>query len=158
MLHYGTEAIKKTRQIIEYVAGGGMVSEGLELIGLDQTTFNKVVLGDSEVALLYSQARESRADIDADMIVEISERNGLDPQRARNMIDARKWRATKQHPRVYGDRIDLTVTGTVSISETLTLARARLVPRPEQDIIDVKPEEDVPTSSLEQVKQGGIFS
>jgi len=119
-------------------------------------TFAEVVAGDSEMALLYRRAQECRADLDADEIVDISERD-IDPQRARNMIDARKWRASKQHARVYGDRIDLNVQGTVNIAETLSMARARLVPRADQQVMDAEVIEP-DTLSTAEVKVDDIFS
>ncbi len=140
---YGKEAIEKSRKIIEAISEGGILKTASAEFGLHTRTFAEVIAGDSEMALLYKRAQECRADLDADEIVDISERE-IDPQRARNMIDARKWRASKQHARVYGDRIDVNIQGTVNIAETLNQARARLVPRVEQTVLDVEIE-DVPT-------------
>lgn len=52
----------------------------------------------------YARAREHQADYFADQIVEISDAED-NPQKARIRIDARKWKAAKMRPRVYGDKV-----------------------------------------------------
>ena len=64
------------------------------------------------------KAREQHADALADQVVHISDTE-RDPQRARNMIEARKWRAGTIRPRTYGPKLDLDVT-------TLTVSPADL--------------------------------
>ena len=51
----------------------------------------------------YARAREQQADLYADQVVEISDTEE-NPQIARLRIDARKWKAAKMHPHVYGDK------------------------------------------------------
>ena len=51
----------------------------------------------------YARAREAQADHFVDEIVTIADTE-VDPQTARNRIDARKWVAGKMRPKVYGDR------------------------------------------------------
>lgn len=75
----------------------------------------------------YDLAQKTRAEFYADEIVDIAD-NELDPQRARNRIDARKWYASRLQPNKYGDRIDLNVTQTLDISAALTAAATRLLP------------------------------
>lgn len=52
----------------------------------------------------YTRARENQADYLSDEIVDISD-NEPDPAKARVRIDARKWKASKLKPKVYGDRV-----------------------------------------------------
>lgn len=52
----------------------------------------------------YRQAREHQADFYADQIVEIADTED-NPQKARIRIDARKWKAAKMRPHVYGDKV-----------------------------------------------------
>lgn len=59
----------------------------------------------------YTRARKQQADYYADEIVRIADTE-YDPQRARVMIDARKWVAGKMRPTVYGDSSTLKHTGT----------------------------------------------
>ena len=57
----------------------------------------------------YARARERQQDRAADEMIEIAATEP-DPQRARVMIDARKWRASKLAPKRYGDRIEVEQT------------------------------------------------
>ena len=45
--------------------------------------------------------------------------------RARELAQHYRWRASKYAPRDYGDRMDLTVTGTIGIAAQLAEVRAR---------------------------------
>lgn len=54
----------------------------------------------------YTHAREVQADILSDEIIEIAD-SETDPNRARVMIDTRKWLASKLRPKKYGDRMRL---------------------------------------------------
>jgi len=57
----------------------------------------------------YARARERQQDRAADEMIEIAATEP-DPQRARVMIDARKWRASKLAPKKYGDKIEVEQT------------------------------------------------
>lgn len=155
---YGPPAIEKTRRAIGLISEGDSAAMACKATGISYRTFCDVILGESELALDYDRAKRNRADLDADKIVEVAEDPNVDAQRARNIIDARKWRASKQHASVYGDRVDLNINGTISISETLALARKRLVPRTaQQDVLDVEVVEQ-PVLSEGEAKVGDIFS
>jgi hypothetical protein len=70
----------------------------------------------------YAQARAIQQDVAADEIIDIAGRN-IDPAQARNMIDARKWRASKLAPSKYGDKTDVNISGSISIPEEQLDAR-----------------------------------
>lgn len=79
----------------------------------------------------YARACEVRAELYAEEIVDIADREGLDAQQKRVMVDARKWVVSKLLPRQYGDSV--TVKGdkdnplhvrTVDLSESALLAIA----------------------------------
>jgi len=55
---------------------------------------------------MYARAREDQADWHADEIVAIADTE-TDAAKARNRIDARKWKAAKLKPKVYGDRVNV---------------------------------------------------
>lgn len=59
---------------------------------------------DNAFSAQYARAREEQADYYADEIIEISDTE-KDPAVARNRMDARKWKASKLKPKVYGDRL-----------------------------------------------------
>jgi hypothetical protein len=57
----------------------------------------------------------------------------MDSHAARVVLDSMRWRASKLAPKVYGDRLDVSVTDSrISITGALQAAQSRLV-----DVIDV---------------------
>ena len=85
----------------------------------------------------YDQALEDRGDRLAEELIELAFTklpDGLDGraqsawvQHLRVKIDVLKWTASKLRPRVYGERIDVSVTNTqISITQALELAEARV--------------------------------
>jgi len=89
-----------------------------------------------EFSDMYARAREVQADVLADEVIEIADTEP-DPNRARVMIDARKWLASKLRPKKYGDRVELDhkVESNPGIQVTLSFG-----PAPEQAVLDVGPE------------------
>lgn len=85
----------------------------------------------------YARAREIQADVLADEVVEIADTEP-DPNRARVMIDARKWLAGKLRPKKYGDRvgIDHTVENKTGMNVVVNVVPAPVTPA----AIDVEPE------------------
>jgi hypothetical protein len=66
---------------------------------------------------MYTRAREERADLVADEIITIADTE-RDPNKAKVMIDARKWWAARVNPRRYGDKVFTeTVNATYTISD-----------------------------------------
>lgn len=61
---------------------------------------------DDAFAAKYARAREDQADFIADEVTDIAD-NEPDSNKARVMIDARKWKAGKLRPKVYGDKLSL---------------------------------------------------
>lgn len=61
---------------------------------------------DEEFSANYARAREDQADFHADEIVDIADTE-TDPNLARVRIDARKWKAARMKPKVYGERLNL---------------------------------------------------
>jgi hypothetical protein len=57
-------------------------------------------------AARYTRARDIGLDCDADSVVDIA-RAEKDPNRARVIIDAIKWRTCKLAPKKYGDRLEV---------------------------------------------------
>ena len=83
---------------------------------------------DEELAKMYACAREIRAYARADYIDGICQKvvNGeLDPNAARVVIDAEKWQAGKEKPRVFGDlqRVEHDISD--NLAEQMRLARER---------------------------------
>jgi hypothetical protein len=143
-----------------------MVSDGLSLrkcclqVGLDAARFLRAVDADPELAKQYARARQALLDKMADEILELADApvpvldngatdNALVRQR-QLQVDTRKWFLSKLAPKIYGDRLDVSVSDTrISISGALAAAQARLVnvvdvtPRALQAVQDVQDQDDV---------------
>ena len=63
----------------------------------------------------YARARESQADSLFDDILEIAD-TAEDAQLARLRVDARKWMAGKLKPKVYGHKIGLDNSGSITVA------------------------------------------
>ena len=98
-----------------------------------------------ELQSKYREATAERGDYLADELVDLSDEMpppDLDPSlinawvnRQRLRIDARKWSASKLRPKMWGDKIDVSVTHTqISIVQALEQAEARLL-----DVTDIEP-------------------
>lgn len=72
-------------------------------------TVNEWRINRAEFSEQYARARERRAEVLADEIVEIAD-TAEDAQLARLRVDARKWAASKLDPKRYGDRLDIDAT------------------------------------------------
>lgn len=59
----------------------------------------------------YETAKALQADVHVDEMDDIAHDQRLDTQRARLIIDTRKWTASKLKPKKYGDKLDLTTGG-----------------------------------------------
>ena len=119
-----------------------------------------------EAAVAYARALELKADLIADDAIEIAD-SDVDPSKARNQIDIRKWTASKLYASKYGERIDLNVTQTLDIGATLAEARARLRPMRDQpnmieaqalDITDAIDSRSTDKQSVDNTLQPDIFS
>lgn len=69
----------------------------------------------------YEAARDMQADVYADEMDDIARDEKLDVQRARLIIDTRKWTASKLKPKKYGDKIDHTTDGKALPAPIITL-------------------------------------
>jgi hypothetical protein len=96
-------------EIMTRIMGGESI---MDICGVDrddwlpsETTFYKRLSTDTAFAEKYARAREAQAHREADEIRAIADMatpEGV--QVARLQIDARKWRASKLAPKVYGDK------------------------------------------------------
>jgi len=100
------------------------------------TTVLRWVASDADFAIKYTRARVAQADTLFDRMEEVEEAvsaGTMDSHAARVVLDSMRWRASKLAPKVYGDRLDVSVTDNrISITGALQAAQSRLV-----DIVDV---------------------
>lgn len=74
----------------------------------ETTFYQRLSSGDEEFSDEYARARTAQAHREADEIRKIAD--AATPENynvARLQIDARKWRASKMAPKVYGEKVDL---------------------------------------------------
>jgi hypothetical protein len=92
-------------RICGHVADGLSLKEVCDLDGMPSRTTAYKWLGENGTfANMYTRAREERADLVADEIITIADTEP-DPNKARVMIDARKWWAARVNPKKYGDKL-----------------------------------------------------
>ena len=102
----------------------------------DHGTVIRWMRDDAGLATKYARARMAQADVLFDRMEAVEEAvsaGTMDSHAARVVLDSMRWRASKLAPKVYGDRLDVSVSDTrISISGALQAAQARLV-----DVVDV---------------------
>jgi len=69
----------------------------------------------------YEESRELQADTYADEMEDIARDETIDVQRARLIVDTRKWVSSKLKPKKYGDKIDHTTDGKALPTPIITL-------------------------------------
>jgi len=143
-------ALKNRAEVAERVIDS-MVGEGLSLRkaslmhGVSAQTVLRALDGDRALAEQYDRARAAVIERLADEVMELADApvakldNGAtDPGLVRQrqlQVDTRKWFLSKLAPKVYGDRLDVSVSDSrISITGALQAAQSRLV-----DVIDVVP-------------------
>lgn len=115
-------------KVIDQMFDNHSLRQSLSIVGLDTETFYKCLKSDLALHERYAQARTATADMEAEIVVDIAKDENIDPQRARNINDAIRWKASKYNPKVYGEKLDLNVTNTVDIAGALAESRLRALP------------------------------
>jgi len=104
----------------------------------DIRTVTRWLVSDADFAHKYARARMAQADVLFDRMEAVEEAvsaGTMDSHAARVVLDSMRWRASKLAPKVYGDRLDVSVSDSrISITGALAAAQSRLV-----DVIDVVP-------------------
>jgi len=117
----------------------------------DFRTVQRWIVADGQFAVRYARARVAQADTLFDKMEEVEEQvsNGtMDSHAARVVLDSMRWRASKLAPKVYGDRLDVSVSDNrISIAGALAAAQSRLV-----DVIDVAPR--ISASNVQSADEG----
>lgn len=97
-------------EILNRIAGGESVVDICgpskdDWLPTDRTLYNRIA-NDADFFQRYARAREAQAHREADEIRNIADTATVeDVHVARLKIDARKWRAAKLAPKVYGDKL-----------------------------------------------------
>jgi hypothetical protein len=99
--------------ICERISSGQSLREICRTKGMPHLdTVRQWLIGKPEFSAQYARAREEQADTLADEVVAIAdsvarEKSGTKVQAARLRVDARKWKASKLRPKVYGEKLEL---------------------------------------------------
>ncbi len=122
--------------IIKFVSEGNSLKESCDKARLDKSTFYRWIKDDKEKSDMYAHAREDRADLLFEEILEIADESAKDIyedkdgnkkvdhesiQRSRLRVEARKWVLSKMQPKKYGDKVDLTSDGDKITTNILNL-------------------------------------
>lgn len=115
------------KKILEHIEAGNSLRSALMLDGTPASEkFYKLLREDSDKAKQYARATKLRADNMFEDLIELVERrddcmylddngnkrtDGASIQAKRLEVDAKKWALSKLHPKVYGDKIDVTTDG-----------------------------------------------
>lgn len=121
----------KVEKAIKLIADGQLMYKACAEVGVSLETFRQYCTLDTSLHLEYSRAREFAAHLEADQAVQISDEE-LDPQRARNRIEVRKWRASRFNQKQFGDKVDVQHNGQIdlvaAIEQKAIEAKARTLP------------------------------
>lgn len=137
------------QQIIDDISEGKSLSSSLRAEGMP--SYRAVlyrIKNNHEFRAAYDQAISDRADKLAEEIIELADAQmpeGLEGamasawvQQKRVQVDARKWVASKLKPKVYGDRLDVSVTDTrISVLDALKEAKQRVI-TDQTNVVDVE--------------------
>jgi hypothetical protein len=143
--------VTKDRADVAELVVASMVEDGLSLRKasarhqISAQTFLRAVAVSPALAEQYDRARATMIERLADEVLELADApvakldNGAtDPGLVRHrqlQVDTRKWFLSKLAPKIYGDRLDVSVSDSrISISGALAAAQSRLV-----DVVDVTP-------------------
>jgi len=131
--------------ILSQIANGASLARAIGKCGMSYDLAKRHLRADTALRQEYDEAVANRGDFLAEEIISIADEplpEGLQGRDAaawaqvqKLRIDARKWTSSRLRPRVWGERIDVSVTNThISITQALKDAEARLI---NLDVTDV---------------------
>jgi len=118
----------KFKQVIKLIENEGLsLRKACERVKMGRDVFDSICDEDEKYKNQYARAREKRADMIFEEILQIADSQGDDMginpitgeeqinhnviQRNKLQIDARKWMLGKMQPKKYGDKLDVTTDG-----------------------------------------------
>jgi len=122
----------------------------------DRETISRWIRDEPGYAAKYAYARAMQADTLFSEMAEVEAKvqaGTMDSHAARVVLDSMRWRASKLAPKVYGDRLDVSVSDTrISISGALQAAQSRLALL--HDAAQVQDVQDVQAKDAEAEARG----
>jgi hypothetical protein len=118
----------KFKQVIKLIENEGFsLRKACVIVKMGRDVFDSICDEDEKYQIQYARAREKRADMIFEEILQIADSQGDDMginpitgeeqinhnviQRNKLQIDARKWMLGKMQPKKYGDKLDVTTDG-----------------------------------------------
>lgn len=127
---------QQARAVIDKVAAGMLLQDACNQHDITPQSFARVLVRLRDLAVSYAEAQNIAADLMIDDALRIAD-SDVNPKKARNQMQMRQWAASKRAPKTYGDRLELSMQATISITEALTESRARLLrPVSDQQLIE----------------------
>jgi len=134
--------------IFDRIGAGASLTTALKEPGISYSHAQRLIDADPALAEAYETAKKTRASRLAEEIIELSDApipdhlQGVEisawVNQKRLQVDARKWVAAKLYPRVYGDKIDVSVRDErISVLDALEAARSRV--QIGMDVTDITP-------------------
>lgn len=121
-------------RVIELYSEGKTVTEIAAIIGVKVHTIQRWKLDDPIFYSNCTRAQDTGYEIDADSLKTIADVEP-DVNKARLKSDNLKWLLARRAPSRYGDKLDINVTGAVSLTAALDEAKRRMLPSTDQDTI-----------------------
>ncbi len=114
----GNEPLTQEQEdtLIEGIATGDSVAKIAKKIGVSVPTIYRRIDSSEELLDKYTRAKQSKAQVLAEEIIEIADNDDLKPDDKRIRVDARKWVAGKYYGKLFGDKITQEHTGTIDLS------------------------------------------
>ena len=139
-------------EILQRISSGESLTRAVKCVGMEYWTAKYHLRHNESLKKQYYLALEERGDYLAEELVDLADE--MPPtdlptelinawvNRQRLRIDARKWTSSKLRPKVWGDKIDVTITHTkISITQALKEAENRVL-QDQSNIIDIEPASD----------------
>lgn len=99
-------------RILDQLADGRSIVEICRAVDMPSArTVHQWAADNPDFSQNYARAREVQAEFMDQLVMDVAEKAGDDPQAAKVKIDAYKWRAAHLAPKKYGSKLDLTTGG-----------------------------------------------
>ncbi len=111
-------------EILEQVSSGSSLTKALKNAKINIREFFEYVDSDSDKMNQYVRAREHRGEACVEHIEEYQQElreRKIDSATARVLIDTEKWKASKFYPKMYGEKVENVLSGTVNMLPAITI-------------------------------------
>jgi hypothetical protein len=107
--------------IVAWVSEGKSLRKYCDASGRPMVTIQRWLRQNADFHARYARAREERADVLAEAIIDIADEAAKDPSiegvaAAKLQVEARKWVASKLKPATWGDKVTHEAKGAISIN------------------------------------------